>query len=161
MTEAQADRNKIVHGEWTHLWQGADKPTIGPVSQMRKVNKRSPYGLDTVTSEFTPEDIRDMAGRLSKAMIDGRSLIMELQVWSESERRQGGADLTPWTRPVPDHPSCGPDRRLNPAETHQGSQRTRTALWSGLSTEVGPALRPSVSAMVTAASTGGASGTSR
>lgn len=99
---AQVERNKIVHGEWTHLYVGPNKPSVGPVAQTRRLNKRSQYGLETSTDAHTAEDIHRLSGRLSRAMLDGSSLIMELQLWAQLEHQRGGMDLSPWTRPAPD-----------------------------------------------------------
>jgi hypothetical protein len=99
---AQSERNKIVHGEWTHLYVGPDQPSVGPVAQTRRLSKRSQYGLETRTDAHSAEDVHRLSGRLSKAMLDGTTLIMELQLWAQLERQEGGVDLSPWTRPAPD-----------------------------------------------------------
>lgn len=100
--KAQGMRNLIVHSSWADKSLLSDGQAIGPAATSQKPDRRAPHGLQRTTVAYTPGELRDATGACTQAMIDGTRLQMELQQWAEAERRQGCADLSPWTRPVPD-----------------------------------------------------------
>lgn len=100
----QQYRNAIVHSNWSSKVLVEDGE-IGPAAVTHRAKARQ--GLITRVTAHKPEDIRRQAGATAKAMLDGTSLIMELQLWAETERQSGGLDLRPWTRPAPTDPTTG------------------------------------------------------
>lgn len=107
VTEVQRTRNAVVHSTWASrvLVKGGD--LRGPTALRARVTRAD--GLATEIRQYSAEELRAAAGRCTTVDLTGSLLIEELQVWSQHERDQGGADLSPWTRAgVDDTPAPRP-----------------------------------------------------
>lgn len=108
----QAERNDLMHSHWSSNTLTAEGPTNAPTAHTTNV-RRPKAGVDRRVRVRTADELRDLAGRISLADIDGGILQMELQELAHAELQHpdyglNGQSLPKWRRVA--KPDVGLDR---------------------------------------------------